>query len=80
MPEFRYEVINIKGKPEKGKLSANSKLEALQILSSRDLLSARSNSHRLHAIIRRPLYFPLLRRKSVSSLDSLQRWFLPVLG
>ncbi|MBN2252361.1 MAG: type II secretion system F family protein [Kosmotogaceae bacterium] len=35
MPDFRYEVINIKGRSEKGKLAANSKLEALQILSSR---------------------------------------------
>lgn len=35
MPDFRYEVINSKGKPEKGKLTASSKLDALQILSGR---------------------------------------------
>lgn len=35
MPDFRYTSNQHQGKPEKGKLAANSKLEALQILSSR---------------------------------------------
>lgn len=35
MAEFRYEVINTRGKAEHGKISAASKLEALQILSGR---------------------------------------------
>ena len=38
MPDFKYEVLNNKGKSEKGKISANSKLEALQILSSRGFM------------------------------------------
>ncbi|MCD6160226.1 MAG: type II secretion system F family protein [Kosmotoga sp.] len=33
MPEFRYEVISSSGKSERGKISASSKLEALELLN-----------------------------------------------
>jgi len=56
MPDFRYEVINTKGKSEKGKLAANSKLEALQILSSRGYIVSSIKQSASHASTRASMF------------------------